>query len=332
VFTVSRKNDHIRICLERPVEFKKTNGFERYELVHHALPEMDLDKIDLSTRFLGKKFSAPLFIEAMTGGSPETEKINKNLAEAAEKTGIGMGVGSQRAALENPRLTYTYNVVRDVAPHIFLLGNLGAVQILKYDIDQIKKAVEMINADGLAIHFNAAQEVVQKEGNKEWYGVLEKIKHVCSSVDFPIIAKETGCGISARTAKMLEHAGVKAIDVAGAGGTSWAKVEYYRGSSQSRIFSEWGIPTAESLCQCVKTVKIPVIASGGIRNGIEVAKALAMGGSLAGLALPLLKPATQSWKAVKERLDLIITELKTTMFLTGAKNIEELKKVGIVKI
>lgn len=327
--TKKRKDDHIRICLERPVEFAKSNGFEHVELEHRALPEMDKDEIDLRTRFLGKKFSAPLFIGAMTGGTKNGERINKNLARAAEALGIGMGVGSQRAMLEDPALKGTYHV-RDVAPGIFLLGNIGAAQLRQYDIERITSLVGAIKADGLAVHLNATQELAQQEGDKSWKGIYNDIACLCKKAKFPVIVKETGCGISGRLSKELVAAGVKAIDVAGAGGTSWVKVDAFRSDEDVSHLEEWGIPTAEALRDVVRNAKVPIIASGGIRNGVEVAKTIAMGASLAGFALPLLKPANESWIRVREHVEKMISQLKDAMLLVGAKNIKELQKVRVI--
>ncbi len=324
--TEKRKADHIRICLEDEVEFRKSSGFERVELEHRSLPETSMDEIGLSTSFLGKPFKAPIFIEAMTGGSGEGGKINRNLAAAAEELGLGMGVGSQRAALENKELAGTFQV-RDVAPSIFLLGNMGAAQLLNYDFSRFQEAVDMIGADGLAIHLNAAQELVQPEGDREWKGVMEKLGQLCTVLKKPVVAKETGCGISGIMARKLQEAGVSAIDVAGAGGTSWPKVEAYR-SGGSEEFSEWGIQTAFCLKDCRESVKLPIIASGGIRTGLDVAKAIAMGADLAGMALPLLRPATESKEAVKSALERVIEELKKAMMLVGARNLEELRKTN----
>jgi isopentenyl-diphosphate delta-isomerase len=327
--TSSRKLEHIRICLDKEVEFSKSNGFERYELVHSALPETSLKEIDTSTEFLGKKFRLPFFIEAMTGGSPGTEKINRNIARAAEELGIGMGLGSQRAMLEDPGIAYTYDV-RDVAPGIFLLGNIGAAQLSRYSTGEIRGLVRDIKADGLAVHLNAAQELSQPEGDRDWSGVLEGLEGLCSKAGFPVVVKETGCGISGDVARKLEKAGASCIDVAGAGGTSWIRVEHYRGSDTAKAFLEWGIPTAESLRQCRESVKIPLVASGGIRTGLECAKALAMGASLAGLALPLLKPATESHKAVTRKLSCLADELRKAMLLAGVSDVGELRKARVV--
>jgi isopentenyl-diphosphate delta-isomerase len=326
--TSSRKEDHIRICLERDVEFSKSNGFERYELVHRALPELNLADIDTSTKFMGKAFSLPFFIEAMTGGSPGTDKINRNLAMAAQELGIGMGLGSQRAMLEDPGLAYTYEV-REVAPGIFLLGNIGAAQLSGYSPGEITKLVRGVKADGLAVHLNAAHELSQPEGDSDWRNVLSDIGKLCRGVDFPVVVKETGCGISGEVARKLERAGAACLDVAGAGGTSWIRVEHHRGSETAKSFFDWGIPTAESLKQCREAVRIPLIASGGMRTGLECAKALAMGASLAGFALPLLKPAMDSHQAVVRKLEGMAREFRKAMLLVGAGNIQELRKAGI---
>jgi isopentenyl-diphosphate delta-isomerase len=322
--TQKRKLDHLHVCLSSDVQSGRPNGLGEYELVHDALPEIDRDEVDTSTTFLGKEFSAPIFIEAMTGGTSEASKINKNLAKAAEQLGIGMGVGSQRAMIESPGTAPTYEV-RDVAPGIFLAGNIGASQITEMGTAKIADAVERIKADALAVHLNPAQEIAQDGGHMKWAGVLGAIRQLCSDTKFPVIVKETGCGISGDVAVRLEKAGADAIDVAGAGGTSWVKVDSMITGKPLDDFFGWGIETAECLEQCLHRVKVPVIASGGIRNGIEAAKALAMGASLVGLALPLLKPATRSAGSVKEALEQIIMELETSMFLVSARNLGELQ-------
>ncbi|MBU0530759.1 MAG: type 2 isopentenyl-diphosphate Delta-isomerase, partial [Nanoarchaeota archaeon] len=266
----NRKAEHIKICLEKPVEFEKSNGFERYEFEHKALPEIDRDDIDVSTSFLGKKFSSPIYIEGMTGGTSEAKLINKNLAKAAQELSIGMGVGSQRAAIKHPEVEGTYNV-RDVAPDIFLLGNLGGAQLAEYGVDKVRHAVDMIKANGLAIHLNIGQEAFQPEGETKWGDVLQKIKDICSQVDFPIVVKEIGNGLVGSEQKKLQDAGVAAIDVAGAGGTNWIKVEYHRGAKNAEPFFEWGTKTAECLRQAKENVTVPIIASGGMRTGLDVA-------------------------------------------------------------
>lgn len=329
--TSRRKQEHIDICLTEDVEFRKSTGFENYEFEHQALPELNLSDIETSLEFFGKTFKYPFFIEAITGGSPGTEKLNQNLASACEETGIGMGTGSQRAMLDEPGVKYTY-MVRDVAPHIFLLGNIGAVQLAGLHVDDVIQMVEEIKGDGLAIHLNAAQEMCQPEGDTDWSDVLSNIERICKHADFPVVIKETGCGISRDVALKLESAGADCLDIGGAGGTSFTRVEYYRGSKSAAALSEWGIPTAESLQQCRKAVKIPIIASGGIRTGVDCAKALAMGASLVGFALPVLKAAQTSHQAVVDKLKSIAEELKRTMLLLGTRTIEELKRVRVVRL
>ncbi len=326
--TSARKSDHIRICLEKDVSFSKKNGFERYEFEHQALPELDLDEIDTTTSFLGRKLRLPFFIEPLTGGTPVGHRINRNLAMAAEQLGIGMGLGSQRAMLEEPRLACTY-VVRDVAPSIFLLGNIGAAQLAGLSIPHIQDMLGSIGADGLAIHLNACHEMVQPEGDTRWRNVLERIADVCTRVSFPVVVKEVGYGISGPVAGRLEAAGASAIDVAGAGGTCFSRVEFYRGSPEAEAFFEWGIPTAEALAQCRNAVRVPLIASGGIRSGLECAKALALGATLVGFALPVLGPALESHLAVMRRIDELGWELRKTMLLVGARDISQLKAVKI---
>jgi isopentenyl-diphosphate delta-isomerase len=329
--TSRRKQEHIDICLAEDVEFKKSNGFEKFEFEHQALPELNLSDIDTSLVFFEKPFKYPFFIEAITGGAPGTERLNRNLAKACEQMGIGMGTGSQRAMLDDPDLKYTY-MVRDVAPNIFLLGNIGAVQLTRLQVVDIIHMVEQIKADGLAIHMNAAQEMCQPEGDTDWRNVLQSIERICRHTDFPVIIKETGCGISEDVAQRLESAGVDCLDIGGAGGTSFTRVEYYRGSESAAALSEWGIPTAQSLQQCRKVTKIPIIASGGMRTGVDCAKALAMGASLTGFALPVLKSAQISPQAVVEKLKSLAEELKRTMLLLGTENIEALKQVRVIPV
>ena len=333
--TEKRKAEHIRICLEQKAQARKaTAGFEDIQLIHRALPEVDRQKISLSASFLGKKFSAPLIVGAMTGGTEEATKINASIAEAVEKLGLGMGVGSQRAAIEDRKLEKTYAVARKKAPSAFLIANIGGVQLVHgYGLKEVKKAIEMIDADAVAIHLNAMQEAVQPEGQTNFKGVLTKISEIAGELDKPVIVKETGCGISAEDAKALEAAGVKAIDVGGLGGTSFAAVEYYRSINQNNmgeIFWDWGIPTAISLIETTQSVKIPVIASGGVRSGLDIAKSSALNASLASISQPMLETAVKGTKETEELLSCLIDELRNVMFLVGAKNLESLAKVPVV--
>jgi len=333
-----RKSEHLRILLEEDVRFQNlTTSLEGYYFIHQALPEISRDDIDLSTSLLGKNLSAPLIISSMTGGAEEAETVNRNLAMAAQIHGLGMGVGSQRVALEEPGLSHTYQV-RDVAPDILLLANLGAVQLnYGYGIEHCQRAVEMIEADGLILHLNPLQEALQPEGNTDFSGLLAKIEQVCRGLSVPVIVKEVGWGISEEVARRLVDASVDAIDVAGAGGTSWSEVERHRADSESsrRIaaaFADWGIPTAESI-QMVRRAApgITLVASGGIRTGVEAAKAIALGADAAALATPFLQPATVSPEAVGEKIGEILEQLRTAMFCVGARNLQELTSVPLLK-
>jgi isopentenyl-diphosphate delta-isomerase len=338
--TGKRKVDHIRICLDDKAQAKKaTAGFEDIQLVHRALPETDKAKIKLGTSFLGKKFSAPIIVGAMTGGTEEAIKINTSIAEAVEHLNLGMGLGSQRAAIENSTLERTYRVARDKAPHAFLIANVGGVQLVHgYGVKEVKKIVEMIDADAVAIHLNALQEAVQPEGQTNFKGVLAKIAEVAAAIDQPVIVKETGAGISAEDAKALEKAGVKAIDVGGVGGTSFAAVEYHRASKKEgsvqqfvgEALWDWGIPTAVSLIEAAQTVKLPIIASGGVRSCTDIAKALALNASLASLVQPVLQTAVKGTKETEQKLQCLIEELRNVMFLTGVEKIRDLANTPVV--
>ena len=319
-----RKKEHIRICLEKKVEGGDTM-LSQVSLLHKAAPEIDKEEIGLGVELFGKKLKAPLIIGAITGGCKQAEKINANLAKAAQSLGIGMQLGSQRAGIEGTGIE-SYEIARKNAPDALLIGNLGAVQFAKgYTGREAKKAVEMIKADALAIHFNPLQEAIQPEGEARFKGVLEKIREIDAGV--PLIAKETGCGIMRETAIEMQKAGFSGIDTAGAGGTNFALVESYRGNRTGKTFRDWGIPTAQSILEC-RNADIPIIASGGIRNGIEAAKAIALGAKAVGIALPLLKAANKNEKAVEEELRNIIEELRITMFLTGNRDLEELGKTA----
>jgi isopentenyl-diphosphate Delta-isomerase len=329
--TSSRKADHIQINLKEDVQSGLTTGLETYFFLHEALPEIDLESVDLSQTLFGKKLRAPILISSMTGGTEEAGQINQVLATAAQATGIAMGLGSQRAAIEHPELAPTFQV-RKVAPDILLFANLGAVQLNHgYTVDHCQRAVDMIEADALILHLNPLQEAVQPEGDTHYAGLLSKIEVVCKALPVPVIAKEVGWGISGETARRLVDAGVAAIDVAGAGGTSWTQVEMYRAQnpSQARLaatFRQWGIPTAESL-RLVRAVcpEIPLFASGGLRNGLDIAKCIALGASLGGMAGPFLKAASQSLEATLTAIHETRRELQVTLFASGSANLSALR-------
>jgi len=290
-------------------------------------------------KLFGHQFSAPLIVGAITGGTAQAEKINATIAEAVEKLQIGMGVGSQRAAIEDKSLVQTFAIARKKAPNAFLIANIGGVQLVHgYSGKEAKKAIDMIDADAIAIHLNALQEAIQPEGQTNFEGVLAKIAAITSELDKPVIVKETGTGIAAEEAKMLEDAGVKAIDVGGVGGTSFAAVEYHRTDEKENqlqrflgeAFWDWGIPTATSIAELAQTVKIPIIASGGIRNGSDIAKTLALGAKFASLSQPILQASVKGVKETESLLILLIEELRNIMFLVGATNIEQLAGTPIV--
>lgn len=331
-----RKRDHLDICLHEDVNARrKTTLFEYVELVHNALPELNIDSVSIETHFLGHRLKAPILIDSMTGGTQMSLEINSALAEAAEEAGIGIGVGSQRAGLRRPEVAETYSVVRKKAPTTFVFGNIGAAQLVKgLTIADVKKAVDMIQADAIAVHLNPLQEAVQVGGDPQYSGVIEKIKELSSGIDIPVIVKEVGAGISGEVASKLEQAGVDAINVSGAGGTSWSAVEsiralrarYEKVAMLGNAFWDWGIPTAAALIDVRRSVKIPVIASGGIRSGIEVAKAIALGADVAAMARPFLMEAAKGKKeGVLSFIERVCSELRLSMFLTGSKDVDALK-------
>jgi isopentenyl-diphosphate delta-isomerase len=336
--TESRKDEHLRISLEEDVSFDRlTNGLERVQLVHRALPEIDLEDVDTSTTFLGHDLAFPILIASMTGGSSKTGRINQILAEAAEAFGIGMGLGSMRIALEDPSLAWTFQV-RKYAPTIPIFANIGAVQLnYGYDLDACRHLVEIAEADGLYVHLNPLQEALQPEGNTQFSGLIERIANLCHHLPVPVIAKEVGWGLSPATARALRKAGVAAIDVAGAGGTSWSQVEMYR--SQTRVqrevaagFRDWGIPTATALTEICRTIPdLPLIASGGLRTGIDVAKSLALGADIATLADVFLRAAATSAQALTDQLTIIQKQIEVAMFATGAESVTALKQVDLIQ-
>lgn len=331
--TQVRKADHLRICLEENVETNRlTTGFERYRFSHCCLPELNYSEIDLRTSFLNHTLGAPLLISSMTGGTPQAKTINYRLAKAAERYQLAMGVGSQRIIVENPAVADTFTV-RRVAPNILLFANLGAVQLnYQYGVSECLQLIDVLEADALILHLNPLQECIQTKGDTNFSGLLDKINNLCSKLPVPVVVKEIGNGISGQMAAKLLEVGVSAIDVAGAGGTSWAKVEGGRATNRlqrslGKTFADWGIPTADCLTSIRQRFQnVPLIASGGIRNGIDMAKAIALGADLVGLALPFLQAADKSEEAVEELIELLQAEISTVLFCTGNQNLEALKQ------
>jgi len=335
--TQKRKKEHLEICLDtESVTSASGTGLNRYRFVHNALPELDIDEIDLSTTFLGKRLQAPILISSMTGGFDLARKVNRNLAAAAQRLGLAMGVGSQRVAVEEPSAAASFEV-RDVAPDILLLGNLGAVQLnYGYTVEQCRRAVSMIGADALILHLNVLQEAVQPEGNRNFKGLGEKIAAVCRDLEVPVIAKEVGNGISVDAATRLQRAGVKALDVAGYGGTSWSAVEAQRAVKQGKrpdtAFAAWGIPTEEAIVSVRQALPdIQLIASGGVRSGVDIAKAIALGADLGAFGQPLLAAALESSAKVIEFIAGVIHELKVSMLCVGAADLTALRKAPLVR-
>jgi isopentenyl-diphosphate delta-isomerase len=328
----NRKADHIELCARGDVGFKtKTTLFEHVELLHDSLPEFSLDEIDTQVTLLGKKLRVPVIIAAMTGGAPRSREINRDLAALAEERGYGFGLGSQRAMLRNEK-DETY-AVRDVAPTTLILGNIGAVQVRELSTDAVADLIGRVGADGLCIHMNPAMEIVQPEGDRYFAGALGAMERLAEELQVPVIAKETGCGISPRTAKRIARAKVKHIDVSGAGGTSWVAVETERVKSDRRALGdalrEWGIPTAASvmIARRAKPRFETLIATGGISSGLDAAKAMVLGANAVGIARPLLQAVVSGGRdAARKVLDDIEAELRAVMLLVGARTIRALRK------
>ena len=336
--TATRKGDHVRISVEEDVEGKGVaNGFEAYRLVHCALPEFDFDRIETSASFFGRRLNAPLLISCMTGGTPQAREINRTLATVAQEHRLAMGLGSARVLLEDAQLADTF-AVRDIAPDVLLFANLGAVQLNRgYDADSCRRVVEMLGADALALHLNALQEALQPEGDTCFGGLLKRIETLCKSLDVPVIVKEVGWGIDPQIARALVESGVAGIDVAGAGGTSWSEVERHRnstpwGAAAAAAFSGWGIPTAEALC-AVQRVRgsAVLIASGGIRTGLEVVKALALGADLVGIAAPFLRAAARGPQAASDLAREHVAVLRTAMFALGERTLPDLRRTARIR-
>ncbi|MEB3284652.1 MAG: type 2 isopentenyl-diphosphate Delta-isomerase [Candidatus Sericytochromatia bacterium] len=329
-----RKLDHIAISLEQDVNMRlNRTGFERFRFKHQALPELCPEDINLETTFLGHHLAAPILISSMTGGPARGETINANLARAAQKAGTALALGSQRIIFERPETLSSFQTARANAPDALIFANVGAVQLNYHlTVTQCIEAVECVGANGLFLHLNPLQEMIQPEGDTDFRGLLAKIKTLTAAVNFPVLVKEVGCGISAHTAYQLAQAGVQAVDVSGAGGTSWAKIEAARAHDPAQrtlgaVFAEWGIPTVDALIECRAAMPhLPLIASGGVRTGLEAAKALALGADLVGFAMPFLGPATRSSEETEAAVKQVLLELRTTMFLLGIPDIATLRQ------
>lgn len=326
-----RKLEHIRLSLDDRMQLGG-RFFDRFVFAHEALPEISLDEIDLRASFLGKPLDAPLLVSCMTGGTGSATSINRHLAEGAERARIALGVGSQRKALEDRDTTSTFQV-REAAPTVPLLGNLGAVQLnYGYGIDECRRAVEMIGADGLALHLNPLQEAIQPEGQGDFRDLVPKIGAVARQLEVPVVVKEIGCGISGGSGRRLFDQGVRIIDSAGLGGTSWARIEAARAEDLDlgEVFADWGVPTPESIRQLAAIEGLTVIGSGGVRSGVDVAKAIALGADLVGLAQPFLGPAMESAGKVYDKILRVQQELRIAMFCVGARNLRELRNIPLI--
>jgi isopentenyl-diphosphate delta-isomerase len=328
-----RKRLHLEVCLERDVEYSaRTTGFERWALPYRALPETDLERIDTGTTMFGRRLAAPLLIGAMTGGTEAAGRINRNLAEAAQRLGIGLMLGSQRVMLEQPA-TATSFAVRGLAPDVLLIGNLGVAQLRRgYGAAELERVVSEVGADALALHCNPLQESLQPGGDSDFRGILEALAALLPRLPFPVVLKEVGHGLSAEVVRAAASAGVSAVDVAGAGGTSWAKVEQLvrYGEIRHPELAEWGIPTARALVEARAALpKITIMASGGVRSGLDIAKAIALGAQACAVARPLLRPALESADAVAHVLGRYLFELKVAMHCCGAPDLAALARLPL---
>lgn len=335
-----RKNDHLDIVLNPPSDQKIiASGFERWRFEHCALPELDLDAIDLRLSLFGRRLNAPLLISSMTGGASRADAINRHLAQAAQALGLAMGVGSQRVALEGNDSRGLTKALREVAPDIVLMANLGAAQIAGANgLDYARRAVETLEADALIIHLNPLQEALQHEGDRDWRGVLQAIGKTVQALPVPVVVKEVGGGLSVPVARRLVDVGVAMLDVAGAGGTSWAAIEAARAPEpQARAvamaFSGWGIPTARALADLHQALpQLPLIASGGIADGIDVAKALRLGATLVGQAAGVLQSALHSSEAVITHFETLIAQLRVACFCTGSTDLRALRQARLERV
>jgi len=338
-----RKIEHVNIALEQGISVPQRANWNDISLVHQALPEVDRDDIDTSVNFLEHTLRYPIFMSSLTGGHPDVVAINRNLARAAERYGLALGVGSQRAAIVNPDLASTYAVTRENAPNAFLIANIGAPQLIAqsrhdpFTLQQVRSAIDMIEADALAVHMNSLQEAAQPEGDRRAFGGAAALKALAQQIEIPIIGKETGAGVCREQALLLKACGVSAIDVGGAGGSSMSALEAARsqahGDEQTMnigiLYRDWGIATPIAVVEAGQA-RLPVIATGGVRSGLDAARALALGATLVGIGFPFLKAASQSYEKVCEVVEGIITELEVAMQLSGASNLAQLHGADLV--
>jgi isopentenyl-diphosphate delta-isomerase len=333
-----RKREHISLCLTDNVSFKeKTNGFNYYEFKHYAITEVERNKIDFSTDFFTKKINYPFLISCMTGGTPEAENINNGLAEAANELNIPLGIGSQRHAIGNEVFNKSYKILRKKAPNIPILGNIGAAQIAKNkNVKEILNLADLIEANAMVVHLNSLQELFQDNGEPNFSGLFRNLEKIIKEIEIPVVAKEVGAGISGKVAKKLLSIGIKGIDVAGAGGTSWSGVELLRnGSNSENYFWEWGLPTSyclKKVSRLKKNYSFMLIGSGGINNAVDAAKAFALGADITASARAILQVFYKSGQeGVIETIKNWFNIVKDIMFLTGSNNIFELQKNKIIR-
>jgi isopentenyl-diphosphate Delta-isomerase len=331
----TRKRRHIDVCLTEAVEYQTvTTGLERYRLPYNALTQTDLDSVDLATEFLGSRLRAPVLIGSMTGGAELSATINGNLAAAAQQLGIGMMLGSQRIMLDNGSASASFRI-RDVAPDVLLIGNIGLAQLNDMVVPDLVKALDHVGANALAVHTNPLQEAMQHKGDTDFSGSITRLRDIAASIGYPVILKEVGHGIGAAAAAELVDCPIAAVDVAGAGGTSWARVEQFVRYGEIRFpaLAEWGIPTAQALLEVRHTLPdVPLVASGGIRSGMDAAKALALGADAVSVARPLLAPAIESVAAVVDWLQCFIDELLICLHGCGAADLAALRRRGVTKL
>lgn len=338
-----RKVEHVAVALDGGVSSQCGPGWGDVQLIHQSLPEVDLDDVDVSTTFLGASLACPVVIPSMTGGHPAVKRLNGVLARVAGEFGAAMGVGSQRAAVADRALAHTYAVARETAPSAYLIANIGAAQLIDqvrhpaFTSEQVRFAVDMIHADALAVHLNCLQEAVQREGDRRASGCADALASLTAALELPVVAKETGAGVCREQARLLESCGVAAIDVGGAGGTSMAAIEMYRSrahkddasASLGAVFRDWGIATPVSLVEA-SVASVPLIATGGVRTGLDAAKALALGATLVGVGRPLMRAAAEGYEGAARFLAGFLAELRTALFLTGAATVAELRHRDVV--